>query len=71
MSEPLRSVHVRLSSECHDRIQIMADLSGKTIAELAEALIDEAVMGRFHAVKVSAERIVRLGIVGLPGQGKG
>lgn len=46
----------------------MADLNGKTIADIAEALIDEAVMGRFHAVKVAAERIVRLGIAGKAGE---
>lgn len=68
MSETGRSVHIRLSQECHERIQVMADLNGKTIADIAEALIDEAVMGRFHAVKVAAERIVRLGIAGKAGE---
>lgn len=71
VSEPLRSVHIRLSSECHDRIQIMADLNGRGIAEFAEALLNEAVMGKFHCLKVAATKISRMGICAADRDGEG
>ena len=42
----------------------MAAVSNEDIAEVVEKLVTESVMGRFHALKVTAERMQQLGIVG-------
>lgn len=64
MSLPPKSVHVRLSPECHERVRLMADVQGVEIATLCEALLTEAVMGKFHTLKVAGDRMVASGIVG-------
>lgn len=62
MSEPLKSVHVRLSDELHKSLRLMAEHDQTEIAALCERIIAEAVQGKFHALKVAAQRIARLGI---------
>lgn len=64
MSEPLKSVHVRLSDELHKSLRLMAEHDQTEIAALCEQIIAEAVYGKFHSLKVAASRIARLGIVG-------
>lgn len=64
MSESLKSVHVRLSDELHKSLRLMAEHDQTEIAALCERIIAEAVQGKFHALKVAATRIARLGICG-------
>lgn len=64
MSEPLKSVHVRLPPEVHARLETMAQLDDKGIAEMCEALLSRDVMGSFHAVTVAADKYARLGLSG-------
>ena len=63
MSEPLKSVHVRLSSEVHAKLRAIADLNDKDLAEICERIISTDVLGSFHDLKTTAERFQRLGIL--------
>lgn len=65
MSEPLKSIHVRLSPEAHRVLSALADLEEKDNAELARLIIEEALLGRVHSLMVVAERYKRLGFSGI------
>ena len=65
MSEPLKSIHVRLSPEAHRVLSAIADLEEKDNAELARLILEEALLGRVHSLMVVAERYKRLGFSGI------
>ena len=65
MSEPLKSIHVRLSPEAHRVLSAIADLDEKDNAELARLILEEALLGRVHSLMVVAERYKRLGFSGI------
>lgn len=64
MSEPLKSVHVRLSPDLHAAVKVMAQARKIEISEICEELINEVVMGKFHGLKVAADEMARLGLSG-------
>lgn len=64
VSLPLKSIHVRVSPDTHAALRVMAEAERTEIAEMAERLIEEAVHGRFHVLKVALERYSRLGLSG-------
>lgn len=64
MSEGLKSVHVRLTSECHSAVNALALASNTDIVQICEQVIEEGVLGRIHLLKVAAERMHRSGIIG-------
>lgn len=74
MSEPLKSIHVRLSTEAHRVLSAISDLEDKDNAEMARLILEEALLGRVHVLMLAAERYKRLGFTGitrdLPGTGE-
>lgn len=65
MSESLKSVHVRLSSEAHRALSAIADIEEKDNAEMARLILEEALLGRLHTVMLIADRYRRLGFSGI------
>lgn len=71
MSEPLKSTHVRLSSEAHKVLSAIADIEEKDNAEMARLILEEALLGRVHMLMMAAERYKRLGFSGISRDLKG
>ena len=65
MSEPLKSTHVRLSSEAHRVLSAIADYEEKDNAEMARLILEEALLGRVHTLMLAAEKVKRLGFGGI------
>lgn len=65
MSEPLKSTHVRLSTEAHRVLSAIADLEEKDNAEMARLILEEALLGRVYVLMLAAERYKRLGFSGI------
>jgi predicted DNA-binding protein len=68
VAEPLKSTHVRLSSEAHRVLSALADLEDKDNAELARLILEEALLGRVHTLTLAANRYKRLGFTGISGE---
>ncbi|MBB1161479.1 hypothetical protein [Aquariibacter albus] len=58
------STHVRLSEEADAMLELMAEAHRTDKAALAADLIERALLGEGHALKVAATRLARLGIAG-------
>jgi hypothetical protein len=71
MSEPLKSIHVRLSPAAHRALAAIADLEEKENAELARLILEEALLGRVHTVMLTAKRYAGLGFGGIERDSKG
>lgn len=71
MSEPLKSTHVRLSTEAHRVLSAIADLEEKDNAEMARIILEESLLGRVHTLMVAARRYRSLGFSGILGEGEG
>ena len=65
MSEPLKSVHVRLSPQAHRVLSAIADMEEKDNAELARLMLEELLLGRVHTLMLAAGRYKRLGLSGI------
>lgn len=65
MGEPLKSIHVRLSSEAHRVLAAIADVEEKDNAEMARLILEEALLGRIHTLMVVADRFKRAGLRGI------
>ncbi len=65
MSEPLKSTHVRLSSEAHRVLSAISDMEEKDNAEMARLILEEALLGRVHVLMMAAEKVRRLGFSGI------
>jgi len=59
------STHVRLSDEADAMLELLAQAGTRDKAALAADLLEEALLGRGHALKVAAMRFARLGIAGI------
>lgn len=58
-----KSVHIRLNADQHQQLILLADLADKDIAELGALLLEKAIVGEFHAVQRSADRMKALGMI--------
>ena len=64
MSLPKPDVHIRLSPECFGALNLLAEIEQCHVSALVTKIVEEAVLGRFHVVKVAAREVQRLGIGG-------
>jgi len=71
MSEPLKSIHVRLSPEAHRVLSALADIEDKDNAEMLRILAEECLLGKVHTLMLAAERFKRLGLRGITGTFEG
>jgi predicted DNA-binding protein len=67
MSEPLKSTHVRLSSEANRVLQALATVEEQSDSEIARRILEEALLGRVHTLMLAAEKVRRLGFSGISG----
>ena len=65
MSEPLKSTHVRLSSEAHRVLAALSTIEEQEIAEIARRILGEALLGRVHTLMLAAEKVRCLGFSGI------
>ena len=71
MSEPLKSVHVRLCPQAHRVLSAIADMEEKDNAELARLMLEELLLGRVHTLMLVAGRYKSLGLSGISGDLQG
>jgi len=65
LSEPLKSIHVRLSPQAHRVLSAIADMEQKDNAEMLRLIAEECLLGRVHTLMVVAGRYKRLGLSGI------
>jgi len=65
MSEPLRSRHIRLSTEADKVLCAIADIEDKDAAEMARLLLEEILLGRVHTLMLTARRYQGVGFSGI------
>ena len=65
MSEPLKSIHVRLSPEAHKVLSAIGDVEDKDNAEMARLILEEVLLGRVHTLMLTAQRYKGLGFSGI------
>ncbi len=65
MSEPLKSIHVRLSTEAHRVLVAIASIEEQDNAEIARRILEEALLGRVHTLMLAAEKVRCLGFSGI------
>jgi hypothetical protein len=71
MSEPLKSIHVRLSPEAHKVLSAIGDIEDKDNAEMARLILEEVLLGRVHTLMLTARRYRGLGFSGILGDSEG
>ena len=59
MSLDLKAVQVRLSEDAYEALRMIADVNDQDLGEAARLILTEALLGKSHAVKVTAERFAR------------
>jgi hypothetical protein len=64
MSLEKQSVHVRLTQDMLDRLNVIAAVNNDSAAEYAAYLLEKMIVGEFHAVTLQAARLSRLGLTG-------
>lgn len=64
MALPKPDLHVRVSPDCKAMLNLLAEVEGCPASVLAEHILEEAVLGRGHALKLAARQLSRLGIAG-------
>jgi len=65
MSEPLKSIHVRMSPEAHKVLSAIGDIEDKDNAEMARLILEEVLLGRVHTLMLTAQRYKGLGFSGI------
>jgi hypothetical protein len=65
MSEPLKSIHVRLSPEAHKVLSAIGEIEDKDNAEMARLILEEVLLGRIHTLMLAARRYRGLGFSGI------
>lgn len=64
MSLERKDLRLKLDPEVHAGLDVLSEVDGKQLAELAEEFIAQEVRRRIHAATVIAERAKRLGMAG-------
>lgn len=64
MSLERKDLRLKLDPDVHAGLDVLADVSGLQLSELAEKIIAEEVGRRIHAATVIAERAHRLRVSG-------
>jgi len=67
VSEPLKSIHVRLSPEQHGKLTVMADFHDRDMSDLAAHLLEKMIVAEFHDFTIAADRYARLGLSAFAG----
>ena len=68
MSLPKPDLHVRVSADCKALLALLAEVEQVPEAVLAWRYLEDAVLGKVHALKIAARQLRRLGINGNEGE---
>lgn len=71
MSLDRKDLRLKLPPDVHAGLDLLADVDGKQLAELAEEIIEQWVRRRIHVATLVADRAGRLGIAGIPRESAG
>ena len=63
-----KDLRLKLDCEIHSALNVLSDVDGVLLSELAEQVITEYVRRRIHDATVVAEKTARLGISGNGGE---
>ena len=63
MSVRGKDVRPEIDPDVHEKLRAIAELKGENINTVAARLLEKAVMGEWHEVSVTIDRITRSGIV--------
>jgi hypothetical protein len=64
MSLERKDLRLKLDADTHAGLDVLADVDGKQLSDLAEEIIGDYVRRRIHAATVVAARASRLGLSG-------
>mgnify|MGYP001583872727 CR=1 FL=1 len=59
MSLDRKPVMVRLLPEAYDALELVANANDKDLGEVLREIAEDALLGRAHSVRVTAERLAR------------
>lgn len=59
MSLELKSVGVRLPEDAYNELQMLATAGDKDLGEVAREILTEALLGKGHALRLTAQRLSR------------
>jgi len=59
MSLDLKPVQVRLSEEAYEVLHMIAQAEDKDLGEVAREILNEALLGKGHGIKILATRLSR------------
>lgn len=68
MSLPKPDLHVRVSAECKALLSLLVEVEQVPEAVLAGRYLEDAVLGKGHALKIAARQMRKLGINGSEGE---
>lgn len=64
MGLPKPDIHLRLSERAMEELRFLAAASDADLAKVASQLLESALLGAGHSIKVAAQRAIRAGILG-------
>lgn len=64
MALPKPDLHIRISADCRALLSLLAEVEQVPMSTLAERLLEDAVLGKGHSLKLAARQLVRMGIAG-------
>jgi hypothetical protein len=59
MSLELKAVQVRLPEEAMEVLRMIADVGDQDLGEVARVILTEALLGKGHAIRMTAARFAR------------
>lgn len=62
MALPKPDLHIRISADCLALLSLLAEVEQAPVSALAERFLEEAVLGKSHALKLVARQLSRRGI---------
>lgn len=71
MSLPRDSVHVRITPDLHKQLKIYAEMEHKPVAEVAALWLEKMIVAETHELRIAAQKMSRLGLIGSVGEGEG
>ena len=71
MSLERKDVRLKLSVDAHAELTALADFHEKDVSEYSSLLLERALLGEGHVLRVYAERASRLGKPGRLGENQG
>ena len=62
--EELQDIRIKVPPDLHAALYALAEAKGVELSTICREVLSEAVLGRIHALKLSARRLKRTGLIG-------